>query len=120
MTELAGTDAAGRAAVDDQPDPDPGAHGHIGEILKAPAAAPADFGQRGTVDVGVETDRHGESRLQRSEQIGALPVALVRRADAAILAGGGSKMPRGEGCDAEAGETGGSPQSVHERKRVVE
>src|SRR3546814_2656439 len=79
MTDLAVTDAAGRAAVDDQPDPDPGAHGHIGEILKAPAAAPADFGQRGTVDVGVETDRHGESRLQRSEQIGALPVALVRR-----------------------------------------
>src|SRR3546814_7889945 len=31
MPDLAVTDAAGRAAVDDQPDPDPGAHGHIGE-----------------------------------------------------------------------------------------
>src|SRR3546814_5028894 len=56
----------------------------------------------GTVDVGVETDRHGESRLQRSEQIGALPVALVRRADAAIIGGGGMKMQRAEGCDAAA------------------
>src|SRR3546814_8425902 len=89
MADLAVAESARRLAMDDQPDADAGADGHISEIIEAASAAPADFGERRTIDVGVETDRHGKGRFERTEQVGALPIGLVRRADLAIIGLGG-------------------------------
>src|SRR3546814_16621774 len=86
MADLAVAESARRLAMDDQPDADAGADGHIGEIVEAASAAPADFGERRTIDVGVETARNGNSRFERPAQLGALPIGLVRRADLAIVA----------------------------------
>src|SRR3546814_1266152 len=60
-------------------------YGDIGEIAEPVPAAPANLGERRAVDVGVEADRNVIGGAQRAEQIGALPIGLVRRADAAIV-----------------------------------
>src|SRR3546814_10629624 len=101
MADLAVAESARRLAMDDQPDADAGADGHISEIIEAASAAPADFGERRTIDVGVETDRHGKGRFERTEQVGALPIGLVRRADLAIVGLGGIDPDRTEGRSEE-------------------
>src|SRR3546814_13742893 len=102
--------------MDDQPDADAGADGHISEIIEAASAAPADFGERRTIDVGVETDRHGKGRFERTEQVGALPIGLVRRADLAIVGLGGIDPDRTEGGDDDAAKAGRSRPRSEERR----
>src|SRR3546814_11417824 len=108
MADLAVAESARRLAMDDQPDADAGADGHISEIIEAASAAPADFGERRTIDVGVETDRHGKGRFERTEQVGALPIGLVRRADLALVGLGGLDPDRTEGGDADDEKAGRS------------
>ncbi len=104
MTDLAVAETARRLAMDDQPDPDPGADGDISEIVETAAAAPPDFRERGAIDVGVEPDRNVKGRLQWPEQVGAFPIGFVRRADQAVIGLAGIEPDRPEGRDAETAE----------------
>src|SRR3546814_13231829 len=84
---------------------------------EAASAAPADFGERRTIDVGVETDRHGKGRFERTEQVGALPIGLVRRADLAIVGLCGIDPDRTEGGDAAAAKAGRSRPAFRSEER---
>src|SRR3546814_10907864 len=63
MADLAVAESARRLAMDDQPDADAGADGHLSEIIEAASAAPSVFGQRRPLDSGVETYWHGTGRF---------------------------------------------------------
>src|SRR4051812_8955099 len=76
MAELAMAEAAGRLAIDDEPDADPRADGDVSEIVEALARTPAHLGERGAVDVCVECRGHARRALQPPGDVRALPPRL--------------------------------------------
>src|SRR3546814_10187916 len=90
-------------------------YGDIGEIAEPVPAAPANLGERRAVDVGVEADRNVIGGAQRAEQIGALPIGLVRRADAAIVTRARIELQRAEGGNAKPAEARARRPAVEPR-----
>ena len=79
MPRLGVKPAGQRAAMADDPHPDPGADRDIDEVAKAPRRPRLAFRQRGGNDVGAE--RHRASHGQRGDQVGALPAGFGGRED---------------------------------------
>src|SRR5262245_5813090 len=64
MAHLWMHEAVHRPAVDDTAAPDARAYGHVDQWIDAPAGAPAELAERGTVDVGVDGGRDTKGALE--------------------------------------------------------
>ena len=95
---------AKRPPPDHGADADAGSHRHVGEGVQPACGAPAAFGERGGIHVGVEARRHPEPP-QGTKQRHVVPAGL-RRTDHSPKAGRiRPKIERPETCQPECGET---------------
>jgi hypothetical protein len=90
-----------RPPAHDQADTDTGAHGDVGQVIESLAGAPAAFGQRRRVDVGVQADGHGKPCGQRRHQACAAPAGLGRSEQPAVVRRARVEFERSETADAD-------------------
>ena len=84
VPELGVIHAEHRASAHDGADADAGSHRDIGEIVEAPGRAPAPFGERGAIHVGVEPHRHADAAAEPLRDVGVAPAGLGGGSDESV------------------------------------
>ena len=91
--------AVKNAAVDDRTAADARADGEIKKVGQVLRRAPARLAERGSVHVGVKTNRHAQSIAHRARQIVILPSRLWRGGDIAECKRGAVQIDRPKRTD---------------------
>ena len=101
VSELGVVHAEHRPAAHDGAHADAGAHRDIGEVVEAPGGAPAPFGERRAVHVGVETHGPPKRRAEPLRDIGVAPAGLGRRRNETVSGRARAQIDRTERGDAQ-------------------
>ncbi len=103
-----------RPAPDDRAGADPGADGHVDEGRQPLRRTPAALAERGARDVGVEADRHAQSRPDRADEVGVAPAGLGSGGDVPVVRVARSQLDGTERRDTHGRGRGRAGEERHD------
>jgi hypothetical protein len=96
MAELRVSEAVHQPPAGDQADADPRADGNVGKILEVSGRTPAALGERRTVHIGIEADRHIERLREALGDAGIAPTGLGSGSYETVGRGAAAQIERAE------------------------